>query len=57
MDHTRETITPTYASAVVLTPGGREATIPVADEHDWKDRYQWRFGVWPDDDRLVRIER
>ena len=38
----------------VYTPSGRTSWIHnVHDDEDWRDRYQWIWGIWPEDDCLI----
>lgn len=42
----------------VITPSGEVGTIhAVKPDEDWRDRYQWIWGTWPDDSVLVESAR
>lgn len=43
-------------TSVVVNVNGRERVIhhvePIGET--WKERFQWLYGFWPEDDRLIR---
>lgn len=41
-------------AVTVYKPNGRKATLHVAEGDDWRDSYQWVWGMWPEDDRFIR---